>query len=542
MDCKLRAKNCGGCPMLGMDYAAQLKQKEETVKKLLGRFGPVEHIRGMETPYHYRNKVISTFTTGWGGKLTSGIYAANSHKVLPVESCLLQDEVLDKTMLAVRAAAGTCHYQPFNEDKGTGLLRHCLLRRGVMTGQVMVVLVTAQPVLPGAKNFVKALLTEAGKQGVAITTIVQNVNDRKTSVVLGEAEKVLYGKGFILDTLCGKTYAISPRSFYQINHTQTEVLYGLAVDAAHLTGKEVVLDAYCGIGTIGLTAADHAKQVVGVEVNREAVHDAIGNVPVVEKQILWSKRCKDEALRGTVKETIMQVSRSKKWLSKPAVDKDGKPILQVNGKPVLRKSYSVLQDDFFQHMRAAGYTDVERGERDSTEEHLTVTQFKVAKEKQRLEAVTAELNQKEAQLDDTTQAAEKKKQELKSLQAQTKAATGIAVTVQELESMGKKSFTGNIVLTPDECRTLKNYAVSSFAEKAEKLKYQQKYETAKKDAGVWKKRYEKLLEQAQPYLDAVKLAPERVRAFLNAVLTRGKEKQDIPQERGRKRKESTIDR
>ena len=255
MDCKLRAKNCGGCPMLGMDYAAQLKQKEETVKKLLGKYGPVEHIRGMETPYHYRNKVISTFTTGWGGKLTSGIYAANSHKVLPVESCLLQDEVLDKTMLAVRAAAGTCHYQPFNEDKGTGLLRHCLLRRGVMTGQVMVVLVTAQPVLPGAKNFVKALLTEAGKQGVAITTIVQNVNDRKTSVVLGEAEKVLYGKGFILDTLCGKTYAISPRSFYQINHAQTEVLYGLAVDAAHLTGKEVVLDAYCGIGTMGVPGA-----------------------------------------------------------------------------------------------------------------------------------------------------------------------------------------------------------------------------------------------------------------------------------------------
>ena len=276
MDCKLRAKNCGGCPMLGMDYAAQLKQKEETVKKLLGKYGPVEHIRGMETPYHYRNKVISTFTTGWGGKLTSGIYAANSHKVLPVESCLLQDEVLDKTMEAVRAAAIACRYQPYNEDKGTGLLRHCLLRRGVMTGQV-VVLVTAQPVLPGAKNFVKALLTEAGKQGVAITTIVQNVNDRKTSVVLGDMEKVLYGKGFILDELCGKTYALSPRSFYQINHTQTEVLYGLAVDAAHLTGKEVVLDAYCGIGTIGLTAADHAKQVVGVEVNREAVHDAIGN-------------------------------------------------------------------------------------------------------------------------------------------------------------------------------------------------------------------------------------------------------------------------
>ena len=277
MDCKLRAKNCGGCPMLGMDYAAQLKQKEDAVKKLLGKFGPVNAIRGAENPYHYRNKVISTFTTGWGGKLTSGIYAANSHKVLPVESCLLQDEVLDKTMLAVRAAANACHYQPYDEDKGTGLLRHCLLRRGVVTGQVMVVLVTAQPVLPGAKNFVKALLAEAKKQDVTITTVVQNVNPRKTSVVLGDMEKVLYGKGFILDELCGKTYALSPRSFYQINHAQTEVLYGLAVEAAHLTGKEVVLDAYCGIGTIGLTAADHAKQVVGVEVNRDAVHDAIGN-------------------------------------------------------------------------------------------------------------------------------------------------------------------------------------------------------------------------------------------------------------------------
>lgn len=277
MDCKLRAKNCGGCPMLGMDYAEQLKKKEDSVRKLLGKYGPVNPIRGMENPYHYRNKVISTFTTGWGGKLTSGIYAANSHKVLPVESCLLQDEVLDKTMQAVRAAANACRYQPYNEDKGTGLLRHCLLRRGVMTGQVMVVLVTAQAVLPGAKNFVKALLAEAKKRELTITTIVQNVNDRKTSVVLGDMERVLYGKGFILDTLCGKTYALSPRSFYQINHSQTEVLYGLAVDAARLTGKEVVLDAYCGIGTIGLTASGKAKQVVGVEVNRDAVHDAIGN-------------------------------------------------------------------------------------------------------------------------------------------------------------------------------------------------------------------------------------------------------------------------
>ena len=143
MDCKLRAKNCGGCPMLATEYAAQLKKKEADVRALLGKYGPVAPIRGMETPYHYRNKVISTFAPAAGGKLTSGIYAARTHKVLPVESCLLQDEVLDKVMLAVRAAANACRYQPFHEDKGTGLLRHCLLRRGVATGQVMVVLVTA---------------------------------------------------------------------------------------------------------------------------------------------------------------------------------------------------------------------------------------------------------------------------------------------------------------------------------------------------------------------------------------------------------------
>ena len=316
-----------------------------------------------------------------------------------------------------------------------------------------------------------------------------------------KADNIISTRGLKADAVHFNEMVFDVNSAYFDNHGGYEYARQF-YEEAYKSAVEIV-----GGEQYILSAVMHAD-----EINR-AMSEALGKdvfhyhlhvvyVPVVEKQILWSKRCKDDALRGTVKETIMQVSRSKKWLSKPAVDKDGKPILQVNGKPVLRKSYSVLQDDFFQHMRAAGYTDVERGERDSTEEHLTVNQFKVAKEKQRLEAVT----------------------------------------VQELESMGKKSFTGNIVLTPDECRTLKNYAVSSFAEKAEKLKYQQKYETAKKDAGVWKKRYEKLLEQAQPYLDAGKLAPERVRAFLNAVLTRGKEKQDIPQERGRKRKESTIDR
>ena len=356
-----------------------------------------------------------------------------------------------------------------------------------------------------------------------------------------EQDGVISTRGLKPDAVKYGELVFDVNSAYFYNHGGYEFAKQFYADAYKAAAEIVGGEQYI------LSAVMHAdernramSEALGEDVYHYHLH--VVYIPVVEKQILWSKRCKDEALRGTVKEVITQVSRSKKWESKPVLGEDGNPMLNAKGKKILKSSYSVLQDDFFNFMRNAGYTDVERGERGSTEEHLTVTQFKVAKEKQRLEAVTAELNQKEAQLDDTTQAAEKKKQELKSLQAQTKAATGIAVTVQELESMGKKSFTGNIVLTPDECRTLKNYAVSSFAEKAEKLKYQQKYETAKKDAGIWKKRYEKLLEQAQPYLDAVKLAPERVRAFLNAVLTRGKEKQDIPQERGRKRKESTIDR
>ena len=223
----------------------------------------------------------------------------------------------------------------------------------------------------------------------------------------------------------------------------------------------------------------------------------------------------------------MQVSRSKKWMSKPALDADGNPVLQKNGKPVLKKSYSVLQDDFFHFMRAAGYTDVERGERGSTEEHLTVTQFKVQAEQQRLEAVTAQVAQAEHTLNATEAAAQKKAKELKSLQGQTKEQRTVALTVEEIQSMGKKNpITGNISLTPQECDTLKSYAVNSITVKADNGRLQERLASAQKSVAIWKKRYESLSEKyqelkksVQPYLDAVKLAPERVRAFLVAVLT-----------------------
>lgn len=282
-----------------------------------------------------------------------------------------------------------------------------------------------------------------------------------------------------------------------------------------------------------LSAVMHADEInramseaLGQEVYHYHLH--VVYVPVVEKQILWSKRCKDKSLVGTVKETVMQVSRSKKWMSKPALDADGNPVLQKNGKPVLKKSYSVLQDDFFHFMRAAGYTDVERGERGSTEEHLTVTQFKVQAEQQRLEAVTAQVAQAEQTLSATEAAAQKKAKELKSLQSQTKEQRTVALTVQEVQSMGKKNpITGNISLTPQECDTLKSYAVNSITVKADNGRLQERLASAQKSAAIWKKRYESLNEKyqelkksVQPYLDAVKLAPERVRAFLAAILTR----------------------
>lgn len=302
--------------------------------------------------------------------------------------------------------------------------------------------------------------------------------------------------------------------------------------------KQFYADAYkAAVEIVGgeqyiLSAVMHADEInramseaLGQEVYHYHLH--VVYVPVVEKQILWSKRCKDKSLVGTVKETVMQVSRSKKWMSKPALDADGNPVLQKNGKPVLKKSYSVLQDDFFHFMRAAGYTDVERGERGSTEEHLTVTQFKVQAEQQRLEAVTVQVAQAEQTLNATEAVAQKKAKELKSLQSQTKEQRTIALTVEEIQSMGKKNpITGNISLTPQECDTLKSYAVNSIIAKADNGRLQERLASAQKSAAIWKKRYESLSEKyqelkksVQPYLDAVKLAPERVRAFLVAVLT-----------------------
>ena len=348
-----------------------------------------------------------------------------------------------------------------------------------------------------------------------------------------EQDGVISTRGLKADAVKYGELVFDVNSAYFYNHGGYEFAKQFYADAYSAAVKIVGGEQYI------LSAVMHAdernramSEALGEDVYHYHLH--VVYIPVVEKQILWSKRCKDEALRGTVKETIMQVSRSKKWDSKPVLDEDGNPKLNEKGKKILKSSYSVLQDDFFNFMRNAGYTDVERGERGSTEEHLTVTQFKVQAEQQRLEAVTGQVAQAEQSLEDAKAAAEKQKKKLEALQKETKVAASVALTAQEIESMGKKnSITGHVTLSAAECRTLKDYAVSSFAEKAEKIKYKQKYEQAEKSAKVWKQRFEKLQEQyqelkqkVQPFLDAIEVASARVWAFFLTILVRGMETQE----------------
>jgi len=296
------AKKCGGCDYQGISYEKQLREKQELVQKNVGALCKVQPIIGMEQPYHYRNKVHAVFDivkrgssrsaggrknvrSGSGngsrgknalpmpGTVISGVYRAGTHEVVNIDFCQIEDELSGAIIRDIRGLLRSFKIKTYDEDTGYGLLRHVLVRRGFHTGEVMVVLVLGSPILPSKNNFVKALR----KLHPEITTVVINVNDKKTSMVLGDRETVIYGKGYIEDTLCGCTFRISPKSFYQVNPVQTELLYGKAMEYAGLTGKETVVDAYCGIGTIGLIAAGKAKEVISVELNQDAVRDAIVN-------------------------------------------------------------------------------------------------------------------------------------------------------------------------------------------------------------------------------------------------------------------------
>ena len=264
------SKKCGSCQYQGISYKEQLAVKQKKMNKLLKKLANVKPIIGMENPFYYRNKVHAVFDRDRKGNIICGTYEAKTHKVVPVEECLIEDKISQEIIRTIRDMLKSFKIKTYDEDTGYGLLRHVLVRRGFSTGEIMVVLVAASPIFPSKNNFVKALR----KKYPQITTVVLNVNDKKTSMVLGERDIVLYGKGFIRDNLCGCSFRISPQSFYQVNPVQTEILYKTAIEYAGLGRKETVIDAYCGIGTIGLVAAGKAKNVIGVELNPDAVHDA----------------------------------------------------------------------------------------------------------------------------------------------------------------------------------------------------------------------------------------------------------------------------
>ncbi|MBQ8557027.1 MAG: 23S rRNA (uracil(1939)-C(5))-methyltransferase RlmD [Clostridia bacterium] len=267
------AARCGGCQLSRMNYQEQLRHKQQKVEQLLSGLCPVEPIIGMENPFHYRNKVHAVLSVDKRGTPISGVYAMGTHRVVPVRSCLIEDRRADRIIQTIVAMLPKFKLRIYNEYTHRGFLRHILIRTGEKTGQIMVVLVATSLEFPGKKAFVAALVEKHPE----ITTIVLNLNQRETSMVLGKKETILYGPGFMEDELCGKRFRISPQSFYQVNAKQTEVLYRKAIEYASLTGRETLLDAYCGTGTIGLCASDGVKSLIGVELNADAVRDAKEN-------------------------------------------------------------------------------------------------------------------------------------------------------------------------------------------------------------------------------------------------------------------------
>ena len=291
-------RRCGGCEYIGRNYKWTLAQKEKKTFALLKPYVKLSGIVGMDDPYHYRNKVTSTFAhikDGRKERNICGIYEQGTHKVVSIDSCLIENEKADAIIRDILDMLKSFKIKVYDEDSGYGLLRHVLVRCAHVTGQIMVVLVLASKVLPGKNNFVKELL----RRHPEITTIIVSENAERTSMVLGEKETVIYGKGYIEDKLCGNTFRISSKSFYQVNSVQTEKLYRQAIKYANLTGRERVIDAYCGIGTIGITAAAKAGEVIGVELNNDAVRDAIRNAKANDiKNIRFYNHDAGEFMRG----------------------------------------------------------------------------------------------------------------------------------------------------------------------------------------------------------------------------------------------------
>ena len=271
------ATSCGGCSFQNLDYDKEIEYKKKIALQTIKSIAKIEpkdpEIYKMNEPYYYRNKIQVPFGYDKQNRLVYGFYKFKSHDIVPINECVIEDKCHAKILKSAKELLLGFKIKVYNEDERSGLLRHVLIRVGKVSKQIMVVFVVTNLNFPSKRNFVKEFI----KLCPEVTTVVFNENSRKTNVILGEKEDVAYGKGFIFDSLLGINFKISSKSFYQVNHDQCEVLYSLAIKKAQLEKSDKVLDAYCGIGTIGLIVSRQVNEVVGVEIVKDAINDAKEN-------------------------------------------------------------------------------------------------------------------------------------------------------------------------------------------------------------------------------------------------------------------------
>ena len=274
--CKV-CTSCGGCQYQQINYQTQLVYKTKRVKEALQRIGGINInvplCLGMDNPYFYRNKIQMPYGKDRKGNVVYGFFKENSHEIIPVKECMIEDERAAPILWDIKELVKKMNIPIYNEDSGKGILRYVLIRTSHHYKELMVVLVTSMMNFPGQRNFVDALT----KMHPEITTVVENVNKRHTNVILSNQEKVLFGPGFIKDKILDLTFEISASSFFQVNPIQVEILYKTALNLVKFDEKPVVLDAYAGVGTIGLIAARNASRVISVEINKDAHRNAIEN-------------------------------------------------------------------------------------------------------------------------------------------------------------------------------------------------------------------------------------------------------------------------
>lgn len=267
---------CGGCQLQHLNYDGQLRMKQKQVAQVMKRIGKqdveVLPTLGMENPWNYRNK--AQVPVGFvNGRLVAGFYQQRSHQIIDMNTCLIQQEENNEVIQTARAIFAKYYVEPYDETTRKGVLRHLMTRFATTTGELMLVIVTTKLNFPNKAE----ILAELQQSIPELTSLVQNVNTANTNVIFGEQTVVLAGREYIMDTIHGISFAISARSFYQVNPEQTEILYAEALKLAGLTGEETVIDAYCGIGSISLCLAKEAKHVYGVEIVPQAIEDARAN-------------------------------------------------------------------------------------------------------------------------------------------------------------------------------------------------------------------------------------------------------------------------